>query len=145
MKTFKFGLLALSFLVAGLSFSQEKTKMTPEQRADKKTEHMAKQLSLTPEQTNKVSVLNRGIAQKNESIRSNPKMTAEQKQAALKANKQHHEASLKSILTAEQFEKYQQNQAAKSVKKEEMQKSKPAPKKELPKKVEEETIELEEL
>jgi periplasmic protein CpxP/Spy len=145
MKTFKFGLLVVSFLAASLTFGQEKTKLTPEQRADRKTEHMAKQLSLTPEQTNKVSVLNRGIAQKNESIRSNPRMTAEQKQAALKANKEHHETSLKSILTAEQFEKYQQNQSAKQMKQSEIEKKQPAPKKELPKKAEEENIELEEL
>jgi Tfp pilus assembly protein PilV len=97
-------------LITGLSYSQEKSA---EERAAMQTEHMATNLGLSTEQKEKVAVLNLGVAQKNEAVRNNPVMTPEQKAEALKGNNEGRKNSLRTILTAEQFNLYEQQETSK--------------------------------
>ncbi len=126
----------LNILVLGLSFvlnaqfvsAQEKSKMTPEQRAEMHTSHMAKHLDLNEEQKAKVAIVNTGIAQKNDAIRNSDNMTIEQKQDAIKMNMDARKSMMKNILTEEQFKKFEAHESEMHMKKME--------KKELPKKKE---------
>lgn len=79
-----------------------KAARSPKERADFRTEHMAKELSLTADQKAKVSELNRSMAEKNDQIRNDAKLTPEQKQEAFKANHETHKAKMQEILTPEQ-------------------------------------------
>lgn len=95
-----------------IGYSQEKTA---EERAANQTEQMATSLGLTAEQKDKVGNLNLGIIQKNEAIRTDPNMTAEQKTEAIKGNNEARNYLLKSILTPEQLKKYEEDEASKKV------------------------------
>lgn len=102
-------LLVGAALVLGMTTAtaQEKTKKTPEQRAQMHTNKMAKELSLTDEQKEKVLVLNTGIAQKNDAIRNDANMTPELKKESLKGNREARDSHLKTILTDEQYKLYE--------------------------------------
>jgi Spy/CpxP family protein refolding chaperone len=129
----------LNVLLVGLAMlagttvvsAQETAKKTPQQRADQHTERMTKTLGLTDEQRAKVAELNLGVAQKNEVVRNDANMTKEQKQAALKGNHQGRKDQLKNILTAEQFQKFEEHEAQviakRKAKKEEKKKKQIAP------------------
>ena len=111
MKDLKFLFIAAAFVFTANSLNaQEQTKRSPEERATLHTERMTKQLVLAPEQQTKVADLNLGIAKKNEAVRNNVNMTPEQKQEAIKGNLQARNSVLKTILTAEQYEKLLQHQ-----------------------------------
>ena len=88
MKTFKLGLIALGLITSSFSYSQEQQKKTPEQRAALKTERLAKELLLSPEQKEKVLTLYTGIAQKNDSARKSTSLSKDQKEVAIKSNNQ---------------------------------------------------------
>jgi hypothetical protein len=104
MKTLKIGFIALALLIGNVSFGQ-KTKLTPEERATKKTEKMAKQLLLSPEQKVKVLEVNKNIAQKNEEVRKNTSISKDQKEVAIKENQKTRNETLKTILNEEQMKK----------------------------------------
>jgi hypothetical protein len=104
MKTLKIGFIALTLMIGNATFGQ-KAKLTPEERANKKTEKMAKQLLLSPEQKVKVLEVNKNIAQKNEEVRKNSSISKDQKEAAIKENQNARNESLKTILNEEQMKK----------------------------------------
>lgn len=112
MKSFK--ILLASLLISTSVFSQ--TEKTPEERAAVQTEKMTKELSLTAEQIEKVKVINLGIIQKNEGIRTST-MTGEEKKAAHKSNEEARDSMIKGALTDEQYQKYQVLKAEKMQKK----------------------------
>lgn len=97
-------------ITANISYGQEKTA---EQRAAAQTEEMATSLGLSSEQKSQVAELNMGVAQKNDAVRQNPNMTQEQKAEAIKGNNEGRKNTLRIILTAEQFAKYEQQEASK--------------------------------
>jgi hypothetical protein len=115
----KLGLIALSLVVSSLSYSQEQQKKTPEQRAALKTERLAKELLLSPEQKEKVLNLYTGIAQKNDITRKSTSLSKEQKQVAIKENSKDKIVQMKSILNEQQFAKYEAIEAKKAKLKEE--------------------------
>lgn len=130
MKKLTVLLIGLTLLSASINpvNAQEKVKKTAEQRATALTDRMDKALSLTAEQKTKITELNLGIAKKNEAIRNDPKMTKEAKKQGLEANQAARNANLKTILTADQYTKYEAMEAKmkekKNAKKDELKKVK---------------------
>jgi Spy/CpxP family protein refolding chaperone len=71
-------------------------------------EHMKKELNLTDEQVNALKKNHETMAQKFKAIREDKNLTDDQKKAELKEFKKQQHESLKSILTAEQLQKLEQ-------------------------------------
>ena len=111
----KTAILALVLLIGGAAFGQE--KLTPEQRADRLTEKMTKNLALTADQTEKISQVNRGIAGKNAGIRSNTTFTKEQKDEIISSNREAAKSMYQGILTTEQYNKFLEAEKAMMAKK----------------------------
>lgn len=82
--------------------------MTPEEKAYHLTEKMTEQLNLTADQSEKISAINVGIAQKNAGIRNATNITNEQKVEILKSNSEARMNMYKNILTDEQYKKCEQ-------------------------------------
>ena len=97
--------------------AQETVKKTSQERADSHTKHMTKALLLNPDQVVKVSELNLGVANKNEAIRKDVNMTQDRKKEFIKGNLDGRNAQLKMILNAEQFSKFEAQEAKKMEKK----------------------------
>ena len=103
MRTVKVLSLTLLMVVVcvGMTFAQqqgqrrsEKVKTTQEERAAKRMEMMAKSLELTPEQVAKLQAIQEQFAKEN--------------RQEMKAKREAYDAQVKSILTPEQYEKYQE-------------------------------------
>jgi len=88
-----------------------KEKLTNEERAEKVTSKMEKELELTPEQRPKIYELNLGVAMKNEAIRNDANMTKEQKKEALEMNRENRKSALKMYLTEAQYAKMEEKEA----------------------------------
>ncbi|MBC6607338.1 hypothetical protein H8B13_10955 [Hymenobacter sp. BT188] len=83
---------------------EQRTKKTPEQRAEARAANLSKSLGLSAEQTEKVRQLNLAQAKEMDAIRAK---NAENRQKA-KATRDRHDTQLKAILTADQYAKYEQ-------------------------------------
>jgi hypothetical protein len=95
----------------------ERKEKSLEERADAKTEKMAEKLGLTPEQKERVKVLNRKVAQKISAIKKDESMTDEKKKEFIKGNMKDHKNVMKQILTEEQFTQYEEWIKARKAKK----------------------------
>jgi len=104
MKNLKFLTLAMFILSSVTFFAQDKKSKTPEQKAQSLTEKMQSDLSLSAEQTDQISIINLGIAQKNHSVKMNKTMSAEDKKIARKENQKARTQMYKEVLTVSQFE-----------------------------------------
>ncbi|WP_343604051.1 hypothetical protein [Fluviicola sp.] len=109
MKTF---ILALAVLVGGTAMAQQQGQgkrehKTAEERATGVTEKMTTQLGLDDSQKAKIQEVNLGIAKKNDAIRENTSLTREQKMAQMKQNHDARDAQYKTILTTDQYAKYE--------------------------------------
>ncbi len=104
MKNLKFLTLAMFILSSVTFFAQDKKSKTPEQKAQNLTEKMQSDLSLSAEQTDQISIINLGIAQKNHSVKMNKTMSAEDKKIARKENQKARTRMYKEVLTVSQFE-----------------------------------------
>ncbi len=106
-------------LFAGLSSAsaQEKSKKTPEQRAELHTERLTKELGLSADQRTKIAEFNLGVALKNESIRNNSNIPQETKISSLKSNNEARKMMIKTILTEEQIKKFEELEAKKDANK----------------------------
>ena len=104
MKNLKFLTLAIFILSSVTLFAQDKKSKTPEQKAQSLTEKMQSDLSLSAEQTDQISIINLGIAQKNHSVKMNKTMSAEDKKIARKENQKARTQMYKEVLTVSQFE-----------------------------------------
>lgn len=120
----KYVVIAAALLMSGVSMAQDvkqprkvdskiRQVQSPEDRASRLTEEMTTELSLTSEQVPKVSEINLGIAKKNEGVRNNPNISEDQKKEIYKNNEIARSNMLKSVLTAEQFAKYEASDKAK--------------------------------
>lgn len=120
----KYVVIAAALLMSGVSMAQDvkqprkvdskiRQVQSPEDRASRLTEEMTTELSLTSEQVPKVSEINLGIAKKNEGVRTNPNISEDQKKEIYKNNEIARSNMLKSVLTAEQFAKYEASDKAK--------------------------------
>jgi periplasmic protein CpxP/Spy len=98
-------LLSLSFN----SFAQDqRQQMTPEQRAERQTTMMQKNMNLTTDQTAKVKDINAKYASKNADLMQ---AGGDQSQARQKMMMDK-EAEMKGVLTADQFAQYQKMEQA---------------------------------
>lgn len=82
-------------------------KMTPEEHAKKKTDHLKEELALTDDQYNKVYELSLKVSEKIEAIKKDDTMDQERKKKFIHGNMKDFHNEMKSILTAEQFEKFE--------------------------------------
>lgn len=102
MRNLRLILTATVLFLGTVAFAQK----TAEERSTAITERMATELALTTEQKPKVQALNLAIAQKNDAIRNDTKLTKEQKVEAIKGNHNGRYAELKQILTPQQMTVY---------------------------------------
>lgn len=86
---------------------QEFEKMTPEERAEKRTEHMKKELNLSEEQTKEIKALNVSHMKEMEEIRKEMKRL----KAEAKAKKEAHHEKVSEVLTDEQRDKHEAKMA----------------------------------
>jgi len=111
MKTVKILSLTLlmSVLFAGMTFAQQqgqktpRVKATPEERAAKRVEMMKQSLNLTPDQVTKLQSVQTEFAKNQDQAQAAKKGN----QQDMKAKREAYDAQVKSILTPEQYQKYQ--------------------------------------
>ena len=113
MKSLKliFASLIISFGVNAQKATHKKMDrnyLSPEQKAKFQTEKMKTELNLSNEQYDKAYQINMGIVQKNKSL-EDQKMTTYERENAVKQNKEARILMLKEVLSAEQFNKMQEN------------------------------------
>lgn len=114
MKMLKVLLVGIA-LFAGITAAsaQEKSKKTPEQRAELHTERLTKVLGLNADQRTKIAEFNLGIALKNESLRNNPNIPQDVKISSLQSNNEARKMMIKTVLTQEQIKKFEELEAKK--------------------------------
>lgn len=86
--------------------AQEKERKTPEERARIRTERMATELELTPEQKAKVEAINLKYAGQADEGRAEQKTEREAARKEGKAMREAHDAEIKAVLTPEQQTKW---------------------------------------
>ena len=118
MKMLKVLLVGIA-LFAGITAAsaQEKSKKTPEQRAEMHTERLTKVLVLNADQRTKIAEFNLGIALKNESLRNNPNIPQDVKISSLQSNNEARKMMIKTVLTEEQIKKFEELEAKKEANK----------------------------
>lgn len=99
-------LVCMSFIAIGVQAQEEeRTPLTPEERATKWTEWMKTELSITAEQEPKVHEINLKYAQQTESIRTQGG-SRRSKFKDVKSIDDAKDEELKAVLSPEQFEQY---------------------------------------
>jgi hypothetical protein len=100
-----------SFLVASmllfLTAFAHGDKLTPQEKAAKKTAWMKANLGLSDEQVKQVEPLNLAYAQKNYDLKNNQALSKEEREMQMKKNDDEKDAKLKAIFSAEQFKTYE--------------------------------------
>lgn len=102
-----FFLAASLFFVGGI-YAQEQTQkapLTPEQKAQHKTERMSANLNLTDEQKTRLTEVHVKEAKQRDEIK-NKALTEEQRQQEMQTLREASDAKYKEILTAEQYQQY---------------------------------------
>ena len=114
MKLFK--VLLLVFILANVGFISaqelEKSRL-PEERSKLQTQNMSKLLELSEKQKEQVYELNFIVAQKIDVIKNDASMSQEKKKEFIAGNHKDQMYALRSILTAEQYNKLEQSKAEK--------------------------------
>lgn len=135
----RINLFLIMVLLTGLAMAQKPIKkevVTPQAQAQKMTRRMEKDLSLSPQQTREVQILNLEFASQMKAvsldkkelrnkvacdsckkIAQKQKMVTKNMHTEIKENKEAREAKLKTILTKEQYELYQKNMEQRTHKK----------------------------
>ncbi len=96
------------FFIAAITNVADAQQKTPEQKAQYQTAEMTKSLSLTKDQSTKVNEIVLRYAEKIDAVRQNSGLEAEAKQDQVKDLRQEREQALQTVLTADQFKKYQE-------------------------------------
>ncbi len=109
MKITKRIIIALIFLVGGITALQAQKgqfcQIDPEKRAERMTQHMADELSLSEEQTAKVLAINLKFAKEHKALRANAQEGERPNRAEMENLREAHTAEIKPLLTEEQFAK----------------------------------------
>jgi len=128
-KTFRWLLLASLFMFSLSLYAQHEHKTmnaTPEERANKLTDWMKKNLQLNDKQVSQVQAINLKYAHQNESLKGGTD-TKQKKMKTMKSNEQARDTELKGVLTADQYKKWQaKKQETKEEMKEHMKEKHPA-------------------
>lgn len=117
MKTYMIrisGLLLCFFLtMSGSSMAQKrdtsyvkKVRFTPEQRADKMSDKLDRRLNLSKQQDKDIHTINTDIAQRMEAIKRNTTLPKKDKMQQVKALNEERNQRFKSVLTADQYKKW---------------------------------------
>lgn len=107
--------LMIIAVLAGLSVAtqaQDKARKSPEERAKMRTEHMAKELELTPEQKAKVEAINLKYADKATELRKEREAERTEARKEGKAMHDAHDAEMKAVLTPDQYTRWQAKKEA---------------------------------
>jgi hypothetical protein len=98
----------MSVLMATLSFAQQKSAQQPTaQQQTAKLEEIAKYLSLTPQQKDKILPIFADEAPKVRAIKDDPSFSRMQKAQRIKAIHQQNDPQMKAILSPAQYQKLQ--------------------------------------
>ncbi|AIZ63457.1 hypothetical protein PK28_06700 [Hymenobacter sp. DG25B] len=94
----------------GMGMGMGHEKMPPEQRAEKMSQRLTQQLSLSADQTTKVQAILLAQGQEMDAIHTKYAASTDRKAAMpeMKASREKYETQLKGVLTAEQYTKYDQ-------------------------------------
>lgn len=106
----KFLALAAIVLFASVTVLNAQKKGTPQERADKKTERLTKELNLSSEQTEQVRAIYLAYAEKAAEARANSEEKEKGKRKGKGQrgeNREAMKAELKTVLTEEQFAKFE--------------------------------------
>jgi periplasmic protein CpxP/Spy len=85
-------------------------QMDPEEMAKRQTDEMVKDLGLDAKQTEKVSAINKKYADKMGEMFKNPQGDRDGMREKMQAMRTEKDAELKTVFTADQFVKYQENE-----------------------------------
>lgn len=102
------------FLGISLSFGQtspEKQKLTPEEHAARRTEHMSQKLALDEAQKAKLAAIFQQSAKNIEEIKANQNLKGEDKKASIQQEQLNCSNQIKAILSAEQLKKFEEMEA----------------------------------
>ncbi len=102
----KLMIIALLASMTVAAQAQEKDRKTPQERAKLRTEHMTKELALSPEQQAKVEAINLKYADQVEAVRAEREAERTAKRDAAEAMHAAHDAEMKAVLTADQYTKW---------------------------------------
>lgn len=102
----KLMIIALLASMTVAAQAQEKDRKTPQERAKLRTEHMTKELALSPEQQAKVEAINLKYADRVEAVRAEREAERTAKRDAAEAMHAAHDAEMKAVLTADQYTKW---------------------------------------
>ncbi len=108
------GLLLCFFLaMSGSSMAQnrdtstvKKVRFTPEQRADKMSDKLDRRLNLSKQQDKDIHTINTDITQRMEALKRNTTLSKKDKMAQMKALNEERNQRFKSVLTADQYKKW---------------------------------------
>ncbi len=100
--------LSLCLMASINTASAQPQRMTPEERAKIQTEALTKQLSLTKDQVAKVDSINLQYAKLNQEAFSKAGSDREAMRKSMTENQEKHKGAMKSVLTDEQFKKYEE-------------------------------------
>ena len=115
--------LAVCLFVGNTTFAQgpgngKGADLSPEQRAEKRTEKMKEELDLTAEQTEKIAALNLEHMQEMEALRKQMEALRQE----MKAKRDKHKAEVDKVLTPEQKQKHDEKMKEMEVKKQQKKK-----------------------
>jgi hypothetical protein len=118
MKTMNFKRVLISFVTVGSFFvstafaqetpKQERQRPSAEERAQKQTDRMKEKLNLSDEQSKSVYDINLKYAKSDEIEFKKDQEAREKRMEAMKASHEKKDADLKNVLSADQYDKYQQ-------------------------------------
>ncbi|HPF91983.1 MAG TPA: hypothetical protein PLL57_15085 [Flavobacteriales bacterium] len=86
--------------------AQDHQKKSPEERARVRTEHMTKELGLSPEQVAKVEAINLKYADKGAELRKEREAERAEARKEGQEMRDAHEAEMKAVLTPDQYAKW---------------------------------------
>jgi len=106
-------LLCLLLAVSGNSMAQTKdtttakrVRFTPEQRADKMSDKLDRRLNLSGQQDKDIHVINTDIAKRMEDLKHNTALSKKDKMQQMKALNEERSQRFKSVLTPDQYKKW---------------------------------------
>lgn len=114
-------ILLVALVISATAFAQQghrgkhNTK-SPEERAKIATNKMSKDLALNESQQQRLYDLNLKRASQNQELYNASKEERKQNREVMKSTQQEYESNLKSLLTEDQFNKYQETKAEKKEK-----------------------------
>jgi hypothetical protein len=84
----------------------KKVRFTPEQRADKMSDKLDRRLNLSKQQDRDIHTINTDISQRMEAIKRNTTLSKKDKVQQVKTLNEERNQRFKSVLTAEQYKKW---------------------------------------